>query len=378
MWAASLPALDERLDLGTGRTGTVLLLVSLGVLVSMQGAGRLADRWSSRRVCLISGPIAALVLLGPALAGSYGVLLACAFVFGLGLGVLELAMNAHAVEVELVYERPIMSSFHGMWSLGGAAGGLLTSAALRGGLGVGTLLTITAIAGAVLFLLPGPLLLHDRTSPKPVEAKSAERRSVGRAAVLLLGAVVFAGAIAEGAAMDWAAIHARRVLEVDPDLAPLAFTVFSTAMTVMRFLGDRIRGRLGATRTLRLAGSLAASGYALVLIAPLTSGASMALAWAGWALVGTGLATVVPVAFSSVGASQEAAGRALAMITTFLYCGLLAGPAVIGHLADLTSLPAALALPGILAVFVALAGPRAISALLPTRPHQTPVPTPTT
>jgi hypothetical protein len=100
---------------------------------------------------------------------------------------------------------------------------------------------------------------------KPSRLRVGRCRAIDRVAVLLLGAVVFAGAIAEGAAKDWAAIHARRVLELDPGMAPLAFTVFSTAMTVISFLGDRIRGRLGATRTFRLAGSLVAAGYALVL-----------------------------------------------------------------------------------------------------------------
>ncbi|MFG2003411.1 MFS transporter [Spirillospora sp. NPDC048911] len=371
MWAASLPALDERLDLGTGRMGTVLLLVSLGALVSMQGAGRVADRFSSRRLCLLSGPLHPLLLLGPAFAGSYEAMLVLAFVFGLGFGLLEIGMNAHAVEVEERYDRPIMSAFHGMWSLGGAIGGLLTAAALRGGLGVQTLLTVTALAGAVLMLLPGRYLLRDHVVPtESAPVDQTVDRPLAKGAIALLGIVVFAGSISEGAAVDWAALHARRVLDAGPELAPLAFTVYSIAMTTMRFLGDRLRGRLGSARTLRLAGSLATAGYAVVLLAPALGGAAMAFAWAGWVLVGTGLATIVPVAFSAVGASREASGRALALVTTFGYCGLLAGPAVIGHLADATSLRTALALPIGLAFFVALAGPGAITAL--TRHRWTP------
>ncbi|KAB2339361.1 MFS transporter [Actinomadura rudentiformis] len=373
VWAASLPAMDERLDLGTGRTGTVLLLVSLGALVSMQGAGRVADRFSSRRLCLISGPLHALLLLGPALSGSYAALLAWAFVFGLGFGLLEIGMNAHAVEVEERYARPIMSAFHGMWSLGGAVGGLVTAAALRSGLGVSALLTATALVGAVLFLLPGRFLLRDRLMPEPEEVAGdgqADRRVPVKGAITLLGIVVFAGSVSEGAAVDWAAMHARRVLDAGPELAALAFTVYSVAMTTMRFLGDRLRGRLGGALTLRLAGSLAAAGYVVVLLAPALGGAAMVFAWTGWVLVGTGLATIVPVAFSAVGASQQAAGRALALVTTFGYCGLLAGPAVIGHLAEVTSLRAALVLPVGLAIFVALAGPGALTAL--TRHRWTP------
>ncbi|MCO5971721.1 MFS transporter [Actinoallomurus soli] len=402
IWAASLPALADRLDLSPGRTGTALLLVSLSALVSMQAAGRLADRWSSRRLTWAAGPLHALLLLGPALAGSYSALLAGAVVFGLGFGLLEVGMNAHAVEVEVRYGRPIMSAFHGMWSLGGAVGGVVTSAGLGGGLGVQTLLVGTAFTMAALFLLPARLLLPGRpareaadaspetgaspaagasletgasreTAASRVAGASAETGASAAAArtgrgrvptvILLLGVVMLAGAICEGGAMDWAAMHARRVLGASADLAPLSFTVYSVAMTTMRLLGDRLRGRLGAGRTLRLAGAVAAGGYALVLLAPSAGGAALGCAWAGWILVGIGLATVVPVGFSSAGADPASAGRTIALLTSFTYGGLLAGPAIIGHLAEATSLRTALALPGVLAVFVAIAGPPAIAIL---------------
>jgi MFS family permease len=366
IWAASLPALADRLNLNAGRTGTALLLVSLTALVSMQAAGRMADRWSSRRLTWAAGPLHALLLLGPALAGSYPALLLGAVIFGIGFGLLEVGMNAHAVEVEARYDRPIMSAFHGMWSLGGAAGGLVTLAVLRGGVGVQALLIGTAVSVTALFLLPARLLLPGYAAQKAVDA-SPDAMPAGRGRVqgviLLLGVVMLAGAICEGGAMDWAAMHARRVLGASADLAPLSFTIYSVAMTTMRFLGDRLRGRLGGSRTLRLAGTLAAAGYALVLVAPSAGGAAFACAWTGWALVGIGLATVVPVAFSSAGADSNTAGRTIAMLTSFGYGGLLAGPAIIGHLAEATSLRTALALPGVLAVFVAVAGPPAIAAL---------------
>jgi MFS family permease len=366
VWAASLPSLADRLDLNAGRTGDVLLLVSLTALVAMQAAGRMSDRWSSRRLTWVAGPLHALLLLGPALAGSYPALLAGAVIFGVGFGLLEVGMNAHAVEVEARYDRPIMSAFHGMWSLGGAAGGLVTAAGLRGGLGVQALLVGTALTMTALFVLPARLLLPGGTARGPADPATAPAPAGGggvRGVIVLLGTVMLAGAICEGGAMDWAAMHARRVLGASPELAPLSFTMYSVAMTVMRFLGDRLRGRLGGGRTLRLAGGLAATGYALVLVAPSLGGAALACAWTGWVLVGIGLATVVPVAFSSAGAESRTAGRTIALLTSFGYGGLLAGPALIGHLAEAASLRAALVLPGLLAIFVAVAGPPVITAL---------------
>jgi MFS family permease len=187
--------------------------------------------------------------------------------------------------------------------------------------------------------------------------------------VALLGVAAFAGHLAEGAAMDWASLHARWVLHADAATAPLAYTIFSVAMTTVRLLGDPIRGRLGSVRTIRLAGILATCGYALVLVSPLVGeGAQVVVAWSGWALAGVGLATVVPVLFSAVGASGGPVGRGLALVTAFGYSGLLLGPAVLGYIAESSSLPVALFVPAVLAAVVALAGVPAIRSLLRVSP----------
>ncbi|MBC6464782.1 MFS transporter [Actinomadura alba] len=374
MWAAGLPALDDRLGLGAARLGTALLFVSFGALISMPIAGRLCDRWSSRAVCVPAGPLCALSLICPALAPSYGTLILGALVFGMGLGLLEIAMNVHAVEVERRHPKPILSAFHGVWSLGGAAGGALTAAGLHAGIGSQRMLVVAALAGAVLFLPPARWLLPGAAGPgagteAEPHVKTAPRRVGLWRLVLFLGTIVFAGHLSEGAALDWAAVHARDVLEAGPAVAPLAFTVYSVAMTTVRLLGDGLRDRLGAARTIRLSGLVAAAGYALVLLAPVTGGARLGVAWAGWALAGVGLATIVPVVFSAVGAAGGTAGRALSTVTMFGYAGLLGGPPVIGHLADATSLPLALAIPGVLCAYIAAAGPAGIRALAPPGPE---------
>lgn len=367
LWAAGLPSLDDRLDLGPGRIGTVLLLISGGALVSMLAAGPLVDRWSSRAVCRVAGPVSALALLGPALAPGYPSLAGLAVLFGLGLGLIEVSMNAHSVEVERAYGRPIISAFHGTWSLGGAAGGGITALILRAGLDAQALLVAAAVVVPLLYLPAARLLL-----PEPSRSSEPAREGDGRGRpatslrwglVALLALAAFAGHLAEGAAIDWAALHARWVLDTDPALAPLAYTVFAVAMTVIRLLGDPIRARLGSVRTIRLAGLLACLGYALVLAAPLTEGLAVACAWTGWALAGVGLATVVPVIFSAVGAAGGPVGRALALVTAFGYSGLLVGPAVLGYVAKDFSLPVALIIPAAMAAVVTLAGAPSVRAL---------------
>ncbi|MEV4175829.1 MFS transporter [Nonomuraea sp. NPDC049709] len=366
LWAAGLPSLNDRLELGPARLGSVLLLISGGALVSMLVAGPLVDRWSSRRVCWLAGPFSGLVLLGPALAPSYWALAALAVLFGMGLGVTEVAMNAHSVEVERRYGRPIISAFHGTWSLGGAAGGGLTSLVLQAGLDPQALLIAAALVVPFLYVPAARLLLPDPPEhAASVESASGSGNSLRWGLIALLGLAAFAGHLSEGAAIDWAALHARWVLETDPAMAPLAYTIFSVAMTTVRLLGDPIRARLGSVRTIQLAGLFATAGYVLVLVSPL-AGESLrvACAWTGWALAGVGLATVVPVLFSAVGAAGGRVGRALAMVTAFGYSGLLLGPAVLGYVAEATSLPVALIIPAVLAAVVTLTGSPAIRALL--------------
>jgi MFS family permease len=379
LWAAGLPSLNDRLDLGPGRLGSVLLLISGGALVSMLVTGPLVDRWGSRAVCWFSGPVSALVLLGPALAPNYPALAVLAVVFGLGLGVTEVAMNAHSVEVERRYGRPIISAFHGTWSLGGAVGGGLTAAVLQAGLDAQTLLVAAAVVVPFLYVPAARMLLPDPPAPARPEASAGLGRSGTRlrwGLIALLGAAAFAGHLAEGAAIDWAALHARWVLSADPAAAPLAYTVFAVAMTTIRLLGDPIRARLGSVRTIQLAGILATCGYVLVLTAPLTGPLAIVCAWTGWALAGVGLATVVPVIFSAVGAAGGPVGRALALVTAFGYSGLLVGPAVLGYVAEASSLPVALILPAVLSAAVALTGAPAIRALSEASAPRTPVTVP--
>ncbi|MEV0826127.1 MFS transporter [Nonomuraea rubra] len=366
LWAAGLPSLNDRLELGPARLGSVLLLISGGALVSMLVAGPLVDRWTSRRVCWFAGPFSGVVLLGPALAPSYWSLAVLAVVFGIGLGVTEVAMNAHSVEVERRYGRPIISAFHGVWSLGGAAGGGLTSLALQNEVNAQLLLIVAAVVVPFLYLPAAYLLMPDPPAAASSSAEpSADGSSLRWGLIALLGLAAFAGHLSEGAAIDWAALHARWVLETDPAMAPLAYTIFSVAMTTFRLLGDPIRGRLGSVRTIQLAGVFATLGYVLVLGAPYV-GESLRVvcAWTGWALAGVGLATVVPVLFSAVGAAGGRVGRALAMVTAFGYSGLLLGPAVLGFVAEHASLQVALVIPAVLAAVVTLTGSPAIRSLL--------------
>ncbi|MDI6100201.1 MFS transporter [Actinoplanes sp. NEAU-A12] len=364
-WAAALPSVGNRLDLGEARLGTLLLLIQIVGLATMLVAGRIADRITSRALLRWTGPATQLVLVAPALAPDYEALLLCGALYGVGVGFVEVGLNAHSVELERYYRRPIISSFHGFWSLGGAAAGALTSLGLTLGLGNQAMLVIAALACAVVFAaFTRPLL------PPPGRTRGGDAATpagTARIGVIVLGAMFvlgLGGHLIESGAVDWANLHAARVLKADEALAPLSYTVFACAMTVFRLLGDPIRARLGPGRTLLSAGALAAAGYGLILVSAAAGG--LPLAWAGWILAGSGIAVIVPVLFSAIG---EAGGppSTIALISISGSAGLLLGPAAIGYLAEATNLTIGLLVPVALAVFIALAGPATMRRLLASR-----------
>ena len=368
LWSATLPALVSHLGLSPGRMGTLLLAAGIGSLVAMPVTGRLADRLTARVVLTVCGPLAALCLLAPAWASGYLPLLAAAALVGLGLGALDMAMNAQAVVVERAAARPLMSRFHGVWSLGTVTGGAVVAAGMRGHADPRVLLTGVGALCAALLLVP-LLLIRTAAAPEPgALASSSGPPEPNRPGpdplpgrlVLLLGLLAMAGFISEGAGYSWAVLHVIRALRVTPATATVVYVIFTASITCSRLVGDRMRARLGASRGLAVAGLTASVGYVLVLLAPELPTGRLLTESAGWGVAGVGLATVVPTLISTAGSGGGELGRTLSRVTTFAYVGSLAGPALVGFLAERTSLTTALALPGALALAIGLLGPSVV------------------
>ncbi|MEU5157641.1 MFS transporter [Glycomyces sp. NPDC021274] len=363
-WAASLPGIDARLGLGEAKLGTALLLIQLVGLGSMVLAGRIADRVTSRKLLLWTAPATQLVLIAPALAPSYTTLLAAAALYGIGVGFIEVGINAHSVELEQRYGRPIISAFHGLWSLGSALAGAVTALALGIGFGgEGVLIAVALVSAVAMAAFTRPLL------PPPGRDNSggSSGAPVRRIGALLLAALFvlgLGGHLIESGAIDWANLHAANALEADAALAPLSYTVFAVAMTVFRLFGDPIRAKLGPGPTLLWAGTLATAGYILVLVSDVSGG--LPLAWTGWLLAGSGIAIIVPVLFSAIGDAGGTPSN-VALISMSGSAGLLIGPAAIGYIAEATTITTGLLVPTVLAAFAAFAGPLTLRRLLKDR-----------
>ena len=367
LWGATLPATDARLDLGPGRVGGLLMALAVGALVAMPLAGRAADRWTGRRLLRWSMPGAVVALGLTAFAPSAGVLMVTAVLFGMLSGALNVALSLQAVNVERATGRPVMGSMHGTWTLGAVIGGAAVTTALHLNTPVQPLLLLTTT-----LLLPATLTLTHRLSPFVVQLPATEAAAedvatgVRRGGLVVgLGVVGAAAFLTEGAATDWAGVHATRVLGAEPAVGSLVYTAFFVAMTVVRFVGDPVRARLGPSLTIRIAGATATAGYGLVLLSGVIETSPVGTAMAGWVLAGAGMAVVWPVVVSTLGTSGASARR-LSAVTTISYGGGLVGPALIGSVAGHAGLPIALLIPAALAVLVAAAAPAVLKHYLST------------
>jgi fucose permease len=345
-WVPHIPAVKAHHAISDGQLGLVLLSMAVGALLALPQAGWLVGRFGSRLVTSGAALGLCLMLPLPVLAPNVPVLSASLVVFGALNATLDVAMNAQAVVVEQRYRRAIMSSFHGLFSLGGLVG-----AALAGGtmaLGAGDVTHVVGAAAvatlAVIAALPGlrPSVPSAGT-PAPVFARP-------RGVLLTLGMLAFCGLVAEGAMGDWSAVYLHDVLGSTPALASAGFAATSLAMAAGRFGGDRLVVRFGAETVLRTSAALAAIG--------LSGALAIGTPWVGvvgCGLVGLGIANVIPILFSAAGRVRGVpAGTALAAVATTGYLGFLAGPPVIGAAADVVGLRLALGVVSGLCAAIAL------------------------
>ncbi len=347
-WVTYIPSIKERFSLSEAALGLTLLAVAAGSLLSLALVGGLIARLGSRLVTMVATAACCVTLPPLVLAPAFPVLVLSLLLFGMFVAAMDVAMNAQAVAVEERYERPIMSTFHALFSTGGLAGAVVAALLLRWGIGAWThMLGAALILGAVATLALPHLLPSgvDKASDEPVFVRPS-------GPLLSLGLLAFFAMVSEGAMADWSAVYLRTSLGADAGLAATGYAAFSLAMAAGRFAGDALRARVHEVQLVRMSGLLAALGLGAALLV-----AHPAAVLLGFGCVGLGLANIVPVLFSAAGrAPGMGAGSALAAVATAGYFGFLAGPPLIGFVAEATTLAAGL---GVVVVFTALVALRA-------------------
>ena len=359
-WAVHIPYVENKLGVTPATIGALLLVLGAGALTAAQLIGPLIDRVGSRRATFASGVLMGLMLLLPGLATNEWILGVCLFLLGVGIGATDVAMNAHAVEVEKAYNRPIFSAFHAMWSLGGLLGATLGGLALANNFEMQTTLSLAAVGTVVISILMRTWLLPD--SPNQMlsgikgnktreqkESKIENRKVLGY--VLFLGAMAGAAAIAEGTGIDWSALHHATVLGTSNAQASIALVVFSGSMGVTRLFIDKVVASKGRVFVIRYGSLVSAVGTSLVVFSTTSP-----VALAGWLIAGVGIAGVVPqlFAYSAEIGEQSHTGRNLAKVVGITYAGVLAGPAIIGFLTEVVPLNIAIGLGVLLGLFTAM------------------------
>jgi MFS family permease len=352
MWVVHIPSIEQKTGITHSTLGLLLLVLGGAAFIGMQVAGPLVDKLGQRRLVPAAGVLLGIALAGPGLATNWWTLGLTLILIGFGNGSIDVGMNAQAVVVERGYPRPIMAAFHAMWSIGGAIAAVIGAATLRAGvptevtLGLAGLVCIAIALAASRFLLEATIAEEDPDDESPREKPPAKL-------VWALGGLAFGLMLSEGVANDWAALHFRDILGTSVSTAAFAYGAFAVAMTVGRFLTDRVAAVVGPAAIVRWGAAMAAVGLTLVIVVPWVP-----VALVGWAIFGLGLAGGVPQLFTAAGnLDPRSSGALMARVVGLGYVGLLAGPALIGGLAHWMPLNIAFILPVVLCVLTFFGGP---------------------
>ncbi|MEV6848863.1 MFS transporter [Actinoplanes sp. NPDC051411] len=354
-WTARMPAIQHHLGLTDSQLSIALLALACGGLVGMRTAGRFVDRHGSSGVMKTTAVTLGAVLVVTAYAPNLAALAAALLVLGTLHGTLNVAMNSAAVVCQTAYRRPIMTSFHAQFSIGGVGGAVASAGCAHLDLSVGQ--TFLTIGGALTVtalwanqrLTAGPH--NEAASDEPMARTPHGLGGPRRGRVLLLGLLAFCALISEGAAADWSSVYLDR-LSASPAYAAAAYAAFAGCMTLGRLTGDRITAKLRPTTLLRACGLLAGAGLA----AGITIGRPAA-AIIGFACLGAGLSCVIPQLFSTAGnLDPSRPGAALSRVSAVGYLGYVTGPVLIGAAAARLGLGhALLILPALAGLLVAVA-----------------------
>jgi len=343
-----LPAIQERAGIGDGALGLALLCSMLGLLVSQLSAGALVARVGSRHLVLVGVLGYAAGLVPVSLSRSFGALAASFALVGLCNGVLDVSMNVHGLTVERRLRRPILSGLHAAFSFGALAGAAVGGIVAGAGVGVVPHLWSAAAVGAGVGLVAVRFLLPPSADAAP-EGPLLARPSRALAGI---GLFAFCALLSEGAVNDWAAVYLEDDLETGEGIAATGLAAFSLTMGVGRLAGDRMTELLGPVRLARGGAALAALGMLGAL-----AGTEPAMAIAGFAAMGLGLAPLFPLALRAAATRGGTPGPAVAAVSAVGYCGFLAGPTSVGGLSEAAGLRTALLLVAILCATAAALAP---------------------
>jgi len=346
-WASRIPDIKTKLHLSDGQLGSLLFALPLGQLATMALSGTLVTKFGSKKVLTVAAALYVVALTNLGLASQGWHLGVSLFIFGIIGNMCNIAVNTQGVAAENLFDKPIMSSFHGAWSIAGFTGALVGLLMIN--LHIAPYLHFWIIAGLVwISILINNKFLVAGVGPASTTKKKLFSKPEG--ALLQLGVIGFCSMATEGAMFDWSGVYFKDIVKAPQALVPLGYASFMVMMASGRFIGDRLIARLGRKRVLQVSGVLISSGMFLAVLFPYIITAVIA-----FMLVGLGVATVVPTVYSVAGRNAKVSpGIALAMVSSVSYLGFLMGPPLIGYIAELASLRYSYAVIGVFGLVITL------------------------
>lgn len=329
-WASRIPAIQQRLHLNEAQLGATLFALPVGLMLTLPVTGTLLSRYSSRYIMLTGTVLFNLMLTVLGFVQYTWQLVIVLFCFGSSRNLMNLSANAQSVGVQALYDRSIIATFHGIWSLAGFGGAALGSLMVANGINPSWHFMIVGILLILFALLFYPHSLHQ--PPKPEERKRGF--SLPDRNLLKYGFISFASMSCEGTMYDWSGIYFQKAVHASKEIVTIGFVVYMVAMTLGRFTGDRLVTRYGVKPMLTYSGLLIFSGLMLATILPYPFTAGF-----GFMLVGFGVSCVIPMVFSTAGRTKGmTGGAAIAAVSTVGYIGFLLVPPMVGFIAQTANL----------------------------------------
>lgn len=329
-WASRIPDIKLKLGLSDAGLGAVLLALPSGLMLSLPLSGWAVTRFSSKTMVTIAAVAYPLTLALIGAVTATWQLAAVLFVFGIFGNLYNIAANTQAVGVESLYQRSIMATFHGIWSLAGFSGAAIGTLLIVQGIApLHHFLLICIVSLVVVLVAQGYILPNDKQAEnkQPLFAKPD-------ATILKLGLIAFGCLVCEGTMFDWSGVYFQKVVEAPKEMITLGYTVFMATMATGRFLGDKLVTSFGIQKMLQASGIIISAGLAIAVLFPTIVPATL-----GFFLVGLGVSSVVPLVYSAAGKSKTMSpGVALAAVSTIGFLGFLLGPPLIGFIAELAGL----------------------------------------
>lgn len=359
-WASRIPDVKAMLSLDDGSLGILLFAIPAGQIVMMAISAMVIARWGSCIVLRASLVAYAVVLFAISMAPSFVTMFVTLFFFGMAANILNISVNTQSVELEKLYGRSILSTFHGLWSLGGLLGGLVGAAFVMTGLPLWVHYATVAVVCIVATFPMGYRLMDDaalqHSNGGDDTPKSGHRFGMIDAVIIMLGFIAFGGMFCEGTVYDWSSVYFASVVCPPEALVRAGYIAGMAAMTLGRFIADRFITRFDAAAVLRVSGASIVAGLLIATAFPYLITATL-----GFLLVGLGMSTVVPICYSAAGRHPRLSpATAITVVSSISFIGFMVGPPLIGLMAQALTLRVALAIAASFGLLIIVFAPAAV------------------